>query len=99
MKRPPRRCRYIFDMSKRRDRLTIGGRDVLGEEVGSASDAQSKGPAQPFLSVWFRCCNVYGRMQRNEDCTHYCGRCPKCGAAVTARIGPDGTARRVFEAR
>ena len=59
----------------------------------------SPGARRPFLSVWYRCCHTYGRMYRNPDQTEYVGRCPRCGATVRARIGPDGTPRRSFEAR
>ncbi len=58
-----------------------------------------RGPTRPFLSVWYRCCHTYGRMYRNREQTAYEGRCPRCGARVTARIAPDGTPRRTFEAR
>ena len=52
-----------------------------------------------FLSIWFRCCNTYGRLNRNADATAYEGRCPRCGAPVQALIGPYGTSQRTFEAR
>jgi hypothetical protein len=58
-----------------------------------------RGPRRPFLSIWFRCCHVYGRLYRNPERTMYRGRCPACGATVRATIGPDGTPRRLFEAR
>lgn len=51
-----------------------------------------------FLSVWFRCCHVYGRIYRNTEATRYEGRCPRCGAYVHAGIGENGTSRRLFEA-
>jgi hypothetical protein len=51
-----------------------------------------------FLSVWYRCCHVYGRMYRNQAGTAYTGRCPRCGAQVRAAIGPGGTDRRMFVA-
>lgn len=88
-------------MTQRRDRLSIGGREVYGESVGGADESASPKPGEtrPFLSVWYRCCHVYGRMTRNRAQTKYIGRCPKCGARVTARIGPDGTSQRVFQAR
>ncbi|MFB3139199.1 MAG: hypothetical protein ACE10B_08265 [Phycisphaerales bacterium] len=57
------------------------------------------GPKRQYLSVWFRCCHVYGRMYRNAQQTTYLGRCPRCGAFVRALIGPGGTDRRMFEAR
>jgi len=58
-----------------------------------------KGPARRFLAVWFRCCHMYGRLYRNAAGTRYEGRCPRCGVRVGARIGPDGTSQRTFEAR
>ncbi len=56
-----------------------------------------KGPLRQFLSVWYSCCHVYGRMYRNADRTAYDGRCPRCGATVQALIGTDGTDQRVFK--
>ena len=61
--------------------------------------AEPNGPRRRFLSVWFRCCNVYGRMYRDAHCTRYDGRCPGCGAPVHAMIGASGTNRRTFEAQ
>ncbi len=55
-----------------------------------------KGPRRRFLSVWFRCCHVYGRMYRNAAQTAYHGRCPRCGAPVRAIIGAGGTKHRIF---
>lgn len=83
------------------DSLEIGGRRV---RIGAAAcDAAKSNAAEPastrFLSVWFRCCHVYGRMQRNREHTAYEGRCPRCGASVRATIGEGGTRRRVFEAQ
>lgn len=85
-------------MSDKRDRIIISGVDVTGDPAGG-SPASSRGPAKKFLQVWYRCCHVYGRMMRNAEGTQYIGRCPKCGARVTARIGPNGTSQRLFEAR
>ncbi|MBT8484073.1 MAG: hypothetical protein HKO59_02565 [Phycisphaerales bacterium] len=53
---------------------------------------------RPFLSIWFKCCHAYGRLYRNAEATAYEGRCPRCGSAVRARIGPGGTSRRMFVA-
>jgi len=57
-----------------------------------------KGPRREFLSIWFRCCHVYGRLYRNASGTAYEGRCPRCGRRARAFIGPDGTNQRMFEA-
>ncbi len=72
---------------------------IATEMTGRAEDGRgttSKGPRRRFLSVWFRCCHVYGRMYRNTAQTAYQGRCPRCGAPVRAGIGAGGTNRRVF---
>ena len=55
-------------------------------------------PRRPFLSIWYHCCHAYGRLYRNSAGTRYEGRCPRCGNAVDAHIGPNGTSRRMFEA-
>ncbi len=71
--------------------------DQLPEFVlGKGDRSGVLGPRRKFLSVWYQCCNVYGRMYRNPEATAYEGCCPKCGAAVHALIGPDGSNRRMF---
>lgn len=54
--------------------------------------------SRPWLGVYFRCCHVYARVPRNAAGTAYLGRCPRCGAAVSAKVGPGGTSRRIFSA-
>ncbi len=60
------------------------------------------GPAERgalnWLAVHWRCCHVYSRIYKTRDGTAYAGCCPKCGKPVRARIGPDGTTGRFFEA-
>ena len=53
---------------------------------------------KPFLGIRFQCCRAYGRLYRNEQATAYEGCCPRCGAPVRVRIGPEGTSRRFFVA-
>ncbi len=55
--------------------------------------------SKPWLMVHFACCHAYGRLYRNRAQTLYSGCCPRCGARLSARIGPGGTARRMFQAR
>ena len=84
-------------MADRRDKVDIPELSGIHQAEDATLESE-KGPSQPFLSVWFRCCHVYGRLNRNLEQTKYIGRCPKCGAQVQALIGPDGTNQRLFEA-
>lgn len=73
---------------------------VQGEAGAEAARPISCGGAHAgrrWLSVWYNCCGVYGRMYRNPLGTKYTGKCPRCGAEVRALIGPGGTNRRMFE--
>lgn len=81
-----------------RDIIDITSMKIAHQRPKSADAASSQKPSRKFLSVWFRCCHTYGRMNRNKAQTAYEGRCPKCGAKVKAAIGPNGTAQRMFEA-
>ena len=80
------------------DILELGGRRVAAGPPQVPAPAPCDA-ATKFLSIWFRCCHVYGRLYRNAMHTAYDGRCPRCGTSVQARVGPDGTPRRMFEAR
>ena len=74
------------------------------ETIPEAS--QQPGPAQrktsggrrPWIAVNWSCGSVYSRVYRNRAGTAYEGRCPKCGKAVKASIGPGGTSSRFFNA-
>ncbi len=51
-----------------------------------------------FLGIFFECCNVYGRIYKNKDNTHYSGFCPKCMRQIKIKIGEGGTNQRFFKA-
>jgi hypothetical protein len=66
------------------------------QRTPGAGTPESPEARRAFLSVWFRCCHVYGRIYRNAEQTEYNGRCPRCGAPVRALIGAHGTDHRIF---
>ena len=79
-----------------RDIIDIAG--LSKEEPSGIAPASPSRQPTPFLSIWFRCCHVYGRIYRNPTKTAYEGRCPGCGSPVRATIGDGGVDRRLFEA-
>ena len=52
-----------------------------------------------FIGIYFECCNVYSRIYKNKEGTHYTGRCPRCMRAVKVGIGEGGTNARFFRAQ
>ncbi|UCD75744.1 MAG: hypothetical protein JSV91_02280 [Phycisphaerales bacterium] len=82
-------------MADPQDTIEIDGRR-LPTVNAPPEEETSKGPRRKFLSVHYRCCHAYGRLYRNAAGTAYEGRCPCCGAAVRALIGPHGTNQRTF---
>jgi len=86
-------------MADPRDRVDIEGLRTPDDSSAGRSSAGGASSGKRFIMIWFRCCHAYGRLTRNAAGTHYAGRCPRCGAPVSVRIGPGGTDRRIFEAR
>jgi hypothetical protein len=79
---------------------TGSGDPAAGELYGPSCDAGSAGgraAMRPWLALYFRCSNTYGRAYRNAAGTGYLGRCPKCGKSIRFRVGPGGTGQRMFE--
>ncbi|MBI5764883.1 MAG: hypothetical protein HZA51_15310 [Planctomycetes bacterium] len=52
-----------------------------------------------WLGIHFECCDVYTRIYRQPHETQYVGRCPGCQREVAIKVGPGGTASRIFRAR
>ena len=79
----------------------MGTRPDIVDIDGIRSDSTRPTPPtslRPFLSIWYRCCNTYGRLYRNQTECAYEGRCPGCGRQAHVGIGPNGTSTRVFKA-
>ena len=53
---------------------------------------------RPYISVFFKCCQVYQRVYKHKDGDRYEGRCPKCLARLKVPIGEGGTDQRSFVA-
>jgi hypothetical protein len=70
--------------------------ELSGTPAGPPAEAAQ---ARPFLSVLFACCNIYQRIYKTADGTHYRGRCPRCGRAVQFSVSSGGTDCRFFIAR
>ena len=51
-----------------------------------------------FVGIHFTCCDVYHRLYINRTATAYSGHCPRCARPVELKIGPGGTAARLFRA-
>jgi hypothetical protein len=67
-------------------------------DVYDNSETSEPLESRPFVGVLFDCCGVYARIYRHPDARVYQGRCPKCLRMLTLRVGPDGTAARIFRA-
>lgn len=79
------------------DSVELSGADASrGSGVGPEGSA-GQGAGRPFLRLWFRCANQYGRAYLNPDGTGYTGRCAKCAQSMRFKIGPGGTSERFFE--
>ena len=77
---------------------------MVGENLDISSGrrpsrpAGKKGRGRRFVGIRFACCDVYTRVYVNRAETAYEGRCPRCFAEVSIRIGPEGGSCRFFTA-
>jgi hypothetical protein len=64
---------------------------------GLAAAHGSGALGSPAIGVYFRCANVYQRVHRSADGTHYLARCAGCGKSMRFVVGPGGDQRRQFQ--
>ncbi len=85
--------------------LDIGS---LDGKPGGPADSEPAAPSaatttpslrnRPWLAVYWKCCHAYSRIYRSRGGDVYAGRCPSCGKAARARVGPGGIDSRFFVA-
>ncbi len=85
---------YILDLSS-------GGTPEA--DAGASRPVKQQNPKvgntkSVYLSIHFKCCNVYAPIYKNAAGTAYAGHCPRCQRQLSVPIGPGGTTQRVFEA-
>jgi hypothetical protein len=85
-----------FDNSDPRDYIL----ELSSASVPAPATPPAKHSPSPssFLSIHFRCCNVYARIYKNAAGTAYSGHCPKCQCRAQIGISADGSSSRMFEA-
>jgi len=72
---------------------------ALADSAGSKRVSPPGAPkGRPWVGIRFECCGAYTRVYRNAEGTAYHGYCPRCGRAVTLRVGEGGTSARFFVA-
>ncbi|MGN6368914.1 MAG: hypothetical protein ACTHN5_11700 [Phycisphaerae bacterium] len=61
-------------------------------------NSQIENPKVEFLSIHFKCCNIYAPIYKNAAATAYAGHCPRCHRPAQIQISPTGSPSRIFEA-
>ncbi len=62
------------------------------------ADEARRRPQRQWISMLFRCCNVYQRIYLDKRGASYTGWCPRCMRKAQVRVGPGGTDCRSFTA-
>ncbi|NIA16168.1 MAG: hypothetical protein GWP08_19065 [Nitrospiraceae bacterium] len=57
------------------------------------------GVPRKYVGVMFKCCHVYTRIYLNKAGTAYTGKCPKCAAKITLKVGAGGSDSRFWTAQ
>jgi hypothetical protein len=78
---------YILDLSSQAPAVTP-----------PATNKKIVNPPAAYLSIHFKCCNVYSPIYKTADGAAYAGHCPKCALPVRIKVGPGGSTSRIFTA-
>ena len=84
------------------DSIPIGRHlDITDRDGASTTDRKSHATVDSdrvWLGIYYECCLAYSRVYRRRNELSYRGRCPKCGARVSIRVGPQGIAAKMLVA-
>ncbi len=69
----------------------------MGIVADGSTVALNRQKKRKFLGIYFRCCNIYGRIY-NYSGKQYEGKCPRCLGRLTVRVGSGGVSNRFFVA-
>lgn len=70
--------------------------ELPGRDGDSDSNKKDSKAQRRFLSIYWKCCNVYSRVYKNSVGTAYDGNCPRCCRHLSVPIGEEGTSQRAF---
>jgi len=83
------------DNSDPRDYILDLSTNTRPQDAASNDESPSK-VKSPYLSIHFKCCNVYAPIYKNAAGTAYSGHCPRCQRRAQIAIGPGGSKSRIF---
>jgi hypothetical protein len=81
---------YILELS--------GMENAPAAPSSETRNSKIENPPLAFLSIHFKCCNVYAPIYKNKTSTAYAGHCPRCQRPASIPISPTGTRARIFQA-
>ncbi len=53
---------------------------------------------RPYISVHFKCCNVYSRVYLNRQGKAFFGHCPRCARPIRVAAAPGGSRNKFWTA-
>lgn len=71
--------------------VTVAGAPMAGANAPAAGSGE-----RVWIGVRYECCGTYTRVYRRLSDSQYRGRCPRCGAGIVVRVGPNGVQSRIL---